>query len=36
MQINPAANAIVFWDFKVHHKNWLIYFGGTDRPSKLL
>ena len=25
----------VFGDFKVHHKNWLTYSGGTDRPGKL-
>ena len=25
----------VFGDFNVHHKNWLTYPGGTDRPGEL-
>ena len=25
----------VFGDFKVHHKDWLIFSGGTDRPGDL-
>ena len=25
----------VFGDFNVHHKNWLTYSGGTDRPGEL-
>ena len=25
--INPFANVAVFWDFSVHHKDWLPYFG---------
>ena len=25
----------VFGDFNVHHKDWLTYSGGTDRPSEL-
>ena len=25
----------VFGDFNVHHKDWLTYFGGTDRPGEL-
>ena len=33
--INPSANVFVFGDFKVHHKDWLTYSGGTDRPSEL-
>ena len=33
--INPSANVFVFGDFNVHHKNWLTYFGGTDRPGEL-
>ena len=28
--INLSANVFVFRDFKVHHKDWLTYFGGTD------
>ena len=33
--INPFANVFVFGDFNVHHKDWLIYYGGTDQPSEL-
>ena len=25
----------VFGDFKVHHKDWLAYSSGTDRPDEL-
>ena len=32
--INPSANVFVFWDFNVHHKDWLAYSGGTDRPGE--
>ena len=31
--INPSANVFVFGDFNVHHKDWLSYSGGTDRPG---
>ena len=31
---NPFANVFVFGDFNVHHKDWLTYSGGTDRPGK--
>ena len=31
--INPSANVFVFGD-NVHHKDWLTYCGGTDRPGK--
>ena len=30
-----SANVFVFRDFNVHHKDWLTYSGGTDRPGKL-
>ena len=33
--MNPSANLFVFEDFNVHHKDWLTYFGGTDRPGEL-
>ena len=33
--INPSANVFIFGDFNVHHKDWLTYSGGTDRPGKL-
>ena len=35
LPINPSANVFVFGDFNVHHKDWLIYSGGTDRPGEL-
>ena len=33
--INPSTNVFVFGDFNVHHKDWLTYSGGTDRPGEL-
>ena len=35
LSINPSANVFVFGDFNVHHKDWLTYAGGTDRPGEL-
>ena len=35
LSINPPANVFVFGDFNVHHKDWLTYSGGTDRPGEL-
>ena len=35
LSINPSANDFVFEDFNVHHKDWLTYSGGTDRPGEL-
>ena len=35
LSINPSANVFVFGDFNVHHKDWLIYSSGTDRPGEL-
>ena len=35
LSINPSANVFDFGDFNVHHKDWLTFSGGTDRPSKL-
>ena len=35
LSINPSAKIFVFGDFNVHHKDWLTYSGGTDRPAKL-
>ena len=32
--INPSADVFVFGDFNVHHKDWGIYSGGTDRPGE--
>ena len=33
LSINPSAN--VFGDLSVHHKDWLTYSSGTDRPVEL-
>ena len=35
LSINPSTNVFVFGDFNVHHKDWLTYSGGTDRPGEL-
>ena len=35
LSINPSANVFVFGGFNVHHKDWLTYSGGTDRPGQL-
>ena len=35
LSINPSANVFVFGDFNVHHKDWLTYSSGTDRPGEL-
>ena len=35
LSINPPANVFVFGDFNVHHKDWLTYSSGTDRPGEL-
>ena len=35
LSINPSANVFVFGDFNVHHKDWLSYSDGTDRPGQL-
>ena len=35
LSINPSANVFVFGDFNVHHKDWLTYSSGTDRPREL-
>ena len=32
---NPPADMFAFGDFNVHHKDWLTYSGGTDRPGEL-
>ena len=34
LSIDPSANIFVFGDFNVHHKDWLIYSDGTDRPDE--
>ena len=35
LSINPPVSVFVFWDFNTHHRNWLTYSGGTDRPGEL-
>ena len=35
LSINSSPNVFVFGDFSVHHKGWLTYSGGTDRPGDL-
>ena len=35
LSINPCANLFVIGDLNVHHKDWLTYSGGTDRPGEL-
>ena len=30
-----SFNMLVFGDFDIHHKDWLTYSGGTDRPGEL-
>ena len=34
LSINPSDNVFVFEYFNVHHKGWLSYSGGTDRPGE--
>ena len=34
LSINPSA-VFVFGDFNAHHKDWLTYSGGTDRPGEV-
>ena len=31
LSINPSANTFIFGYFKIHHKDWLSYSGGTNR-----
>ena len=35
LSINPSPNMFVFEDFNIHHKGWITYSGGTDRPGEL-
>ena len=35
LSINPSVNVFVFGDCNIHHKDWLTYSGGTDRPGEL-
>ena len=33
--MNLPANVFLFGDFNFHHKDWLTYTGGADRPGEL-
>ena len=33
--INPSVNRFLFEYFNIHHKDWLTYSGGTNRPGEL-
>ena len=35
LSINTSARVFVFGDYNVHHKDWLTYYGLTDRPGEL-
>ena len=35
LSIKPFANVFVFRDFNVHHKDWVAYSSGIDRPGEL-
>ena len=35
LSISPSANVFVFGDFSAHHKDWITYSGGADRPGEL-
>ena len=34
--INLSANVFLFVDFNIHHKDWLTYSRGTDKPGEEL
>ena len=35
LSINPSPDVFFFGDFNTHHKDWLTYSGGIDRPGEL-
>ena len=35
LSINPSVNVFLFENLNFHHKDWLTYSGGTDRPGEL-
>ena len=35
LPISTSTNVLVFGDFNVHHKDWLKYSGGPDRPGEI-
>ena len=34
LSINTSANVFVFGDFNIHHKDWLTYSSGMERPGE--
>ena len=34
--LHASSAVFVYGDFNVHHKDWLTYFGGSDRDGELL
>ena len=34
LSLNPSVNVFVFGEFNIHHKDWLTYSGGTDKPGE--
>ena len=32
--MSSSANVFIFGDFSIHHKDWLTYSSGTDRPGE--
>ena len=35
LSIDPSSNMFVFGDFNFHHKDWLTYSVGNDRPGEI-
>ena len=35
LSINTSATVFVFGDFNIHHKDWLTYSSGMERPGEL-
>ena len=34
LSIDPSSTVFVFGGFNIHHKDWLTYSDGTDRPGE--
>ena len=34
LSMSSSANVFIFGDFNIHHKDWLTYSSGTDRPGE--
>ena len=35
LSINLSSNVLIFGEFNIHHKDWLTYSDGNDRPGEL-